>query len=344
MAQYKIVEITSVAFVAGKIGTPIAKAAYPVLAPARAVEKTNMIASAALIGRSYRDRSLPGSRYTEITFGVYLTNSPADQAPYWGPLLRACGAGETTAGTTPNIAALYKFSNNVHMIDEDTPGATDPIDIYFNEDGEERMLTNCVGNCVITFDSQGLPQVQFTFVGLVDDSVATATTSSAQEAAAAALTDPGQPVPSYGQGITVQIASATALSDLVIANWSCDWARNPQRPPDNNGAFGYGAPYLGGSSNPPTLKFRVLRRELTLYDWWGAFLNGDLITFKGLHNATGGVGKTVKYGFRGRIGSDPEPVEAEGRLAYDLTLHQDSTSGNEFFIGVQSTADHTYPF
>ena len=344
MAQYRLLMNTLVAWAAGTKASPITLASYPVLDPTRLIERTQMIAGSELVGAEHPGRSLAGARMAQIEFGCRLTDSPTDDAPYHGAPLRACGMSEALGGTTPNIAYLYTASRNLHLVDENTPGDTDPLDIYINEDGEQRGLLDCVGNVVFSADPENALLARFSMMGLLDDGIADATTCGAEETAAAALTEPNTPIAAYGQGITVQIASASALTDLVIRQWEINLNRAAKVTKDTNGTFGYSRPYLGSQTAAPTLTFPVLRRELTNYNWYNALLNGDKITFKGIHNPDGGMGKTITYGFRGYLSQDPNPTEIDGDAVVTLTLQQSLTAADAFYIGWKSTTDHSYPF
>lgn len=99
-----------------------------------------------------------GGTLRSMTFDVELKGSggAVDDVPEFGPLLRACGFGETI-----NAAADVQYA----------PVSTghESITIYYFQDGIRHTLVGCVGNVSFNLETGALGKMSFTFTGhLVD--------------------------------------------------------------------------------------------------------------------------------------------------------------------------------
>lgn len=92
--------------------------------------------------------------YTTLSFGVELASSgTAGTAPAWGPLLQACGFGETiSAGTSVTYAPVSTGFKSCTL--------------YFHIDGLLHKLTGARGTVSFSLAPGGLPLMNFTFTGL----------------------------------------------------------------------------------------------------------------------------------------------------------------------------------
>ncbi len=95
-----------------------------------------------------------GGTLRAITFDVELKGSggAVDLPPEFGPLLRACGFGETI-----NVAADVQYA----------PVSTghESVTIYYFQDGIQHILTGCVGNVSFNLEAGALGKMSFTFTG-----------------------------------------------------------------------------------------------------------------------------------------------------------------------------------
>lgn len=98
--------------------------------------------------------TIPVDVHSVATFKVELAGSgAAGTAPGWGPLLRACGVAETVSAGT---SVLYNPISD----------AFESVTTYLNIDGTLYALIGARGNCDITVNASGIPQLEFTFTGL----------------------------------------------------------------------------------------------------------------------------------------------------------------------------------
>lgn len=100
------------------------------------------------------DVSIHVAPYTTLSFGVELASSgTAGTAPAWGPLLQACGFGETiSAGTSVTYAPVSTGFKSCTL--------------YFHIDGLLHKLTGARGTVSFSLTPGGLPLMNFTFTGL----------------------------------------------------------------------------------------------------------------------------------------------------------------------------------
>lgn len=93
-------------------------------------------------------------QYSELSFEVEMAGAgAAGTAPKYGPLLKACGMGETL---TPAVSAVYA----------PVSGGEVSASIYFRMDGREHKLLGCLGNVEARIVAGRLPVYAFTFIGL----------------------------------------------------------------------------------------------------------------------------------------------------------------------------------
>lgn len=98
--------------------------------------------------------TVPVGLFARIGFRVELRPSgTAGTAPAWGPLLRACGVRETIVAST---SVTYAPRTEGH----------ESATIHFWLGGTRMVLLGCRGTCVLRFQAQGIPYLEFTFTGL----------------------------------------------------------------------------------------------------------------------------------------------------------------------------------
>jgi hypothetical protein len=98
--------------------------------------------------------TIPAGLYSRIKFKVEMEPSGvAGTAPAWGPALRACGVAQVIA---PGVSVTY----NPIPVNEES--AT----IYFGYGGTLHKIPGARGNVKFMIDAQGIPYLEFDFMGL----------------------------------------------------------------------------------------------------------------------------------------------------------------------------------
>lgn len=91
--------------------------------------------------------------WREISFDVEVSGaSAAGTAPPYGPLLRACGLGQTIVASTSVTYAPVS-------------AAFESVTIYANKDGMQYKMTGCRGSVALVFENEGIPVYRFSFIG-----------------------------------------------------------------------------------------------------------------------------------------------------------------------------------
>lgn len=97
---------------------------------------------------------LLANQHVEITFDVELAGSgSAGTAPAWGPIMRACGLGETIVASTSVTYAPVSSS-------------FESCTIYFDNDGVNHKILGCRGTFSINAEVNAIPVISFTMTGL----------------------------------------------------------------------------------------------------------------------------------------------------------------------------------
>jgi hypothetical protein len=93
--------------------------------------------------------------HSRLTFTVDLQGSgSAGTAPAWGPLLKACGFGETV---NAGVDVTYALKS-------DTPFSS--LTLYMYLDGELHEVNGARGTVTLDLSKEALPKMNFTFTGL----------------------------------------------------------------------------------------------------------------------------------------------------------------------------------
>jgi hypothetical protein len=155
-----------------------------------------------------------GGRLVQFTCVAEVKGSgAAGTAPEIGPLMRACGLGETVVPAT-SVA----YSPVSQSLESGTA--------YIYEDGKRIIVTGCRGNVSFSAGAGGKMMANFTMQGHV-----------------AAQTDEALPTPTYDSTIPPVFVGATFTIDsfaATIGNLSFDLANVLATPDDVNSADGYG--------------------------------------------------------------------------------------------------------
>jgi len=98
----------------------------------------------------------------EVTFEVELAGSgAAGTAPAWGPVLRACGIGETIVASTSVTYAPVSSS-------------FESCTLYFFNDGIRHKITGARGTFTINCEVNAIPTIEFTMIGIFNSPTDTA--------------------------------------------------------------------------------------------------------------------------------------------------------------------------
>lgn len=96
---------------------------------------------------------IPSGGFVKISFEVEAAGSAAaGTAPAYGPLLKACGMGETIVGATSVTYAPVSTEGSVSM--------------YMYIDGRLHKILGALGTCKLAFNAGKVPVYQFSFIGL----------------------------------------------------------------------------------------------------------------------------------------------------------------------------------
>lgn len=167
MTSIGISRKTSVAWITGKIGTPVGVATYRVQDLTPDIEKAIVLAETSMVGKFQNAPARAGGRFVEFGFTTELRGSDtADTPPPDGIMLRACAFKETVNGTSPNEGFKYVLGDQLLL--SGTPvGVLEPLDFEIYQHGLYRKADNCVGSVAINFIAGAIPTFNWNFRGQV---------------------------------------------------------------------------------------------------------------------------------------------------------------------------------
>lgn len=182
-----------------------------------------------------------GGSLAKISFPVELKGSgTAGTAPEIGPLLRACGLGETVVAST---SVTYRPVSTNH----------ESLTIYWYEGGRKRhILTGCRGNATMRVSAGGVPFIDFEFTGHVSDP-----------------TDQTQPTPTINATVpraALSMAITVGGVSVVVRDWSVGLNNTIAMPPSVSAADGYSEIQITG---------RKVGGEITLEAELASVINVD---------------------------------------------------------------------
>lgn len=241
-------------------------------------------------------------RLETVTFNVEIKGSgTAGTAPELGPLLRACGCGETIV---PATSVAYSPASTGHESGY----------MYYYRDGKLRKLGGIRGNFTSAFETGNTGKLSFTLTGHPVDEVDSAIITPVYDAIV--------PAPVIGAAFAVGGYSA------VINALNFDAGNTLAFPPSINAANGYGEILItrrdvNGSFDP----------EDTLVatnDWMGDFTGGTSMALD-----TGVIGATAGNQFRAQMPAiyyrDMAPGDRDGVRTLDATFGAVESAGDDDF-------------
>jgi len=241
-------------------------------------------------------------RLQTITFAVCLKGSgTAGTAPEFGPLLRACGLGETIVASTSVTYAPVS-------------SAIESCTIYYYEDGVRHILTGCRGTFVIECTAGDVPRVRFTMTGH--------TSNPTDNTAPTPTYDSTEPVGLVGIPFTV------GGDSLVVTQFNMDAVNNVAFNPSLSASDGYADIQItgrdpGGSFDPETV---LVATTPIIADFTGGVTQAISV---GSIGATGG--NIVDLDLPAAYYVEAAPSDREGVRAYEMAYKAAINTGNDEF-------------
>jgi hypothetical protein len=189
--------------------------------------------------------------YAGTLIGITITlrargSGAAGTAPEFGPLLRACGFGETLNASTSVVYAPVS-------------SGFESVTIWRYYDGKLRKYTGCVGNVSMSQDTGGFHVFTFNMVGHFSTE-----------------TDVSLATPSYDSTAPIAAIGGTFTFDsynAIINNLSWDMGNSISQAPDYNQSNGYGE--LRITDRNVTGSFDPEDVLVATYDFWAEFVGAS---------------------------------------------------------------------
>lgn len=247
-------------------------------------------------------KQIYGGRLLKVSFDVEIKGSgTAGTAPEFGPLLRACGIGETVA---PATSVTYAPASSNHG----------SCTIYLYRDGKRIILTGCRGNVSGNLDTGAQGKLSFSLTGHV-----------------AAETDTAMVTPSYDSTVPVPVLSAgfsVGGYSAVISKLAFDLGNTIATPPSINATDGYAAVQI--TARDVTGSFDPEDALVATKDWLA-----DLIAGTSRALTTGVIGSTAGNRYQLSMPAialrDVSPGDRDGVTTYDVTFGAAESSGDDEF-------------
>lgn len=235
-----------------------------------------------------------------LTFTVELKGSgAAGTAPEFGPLLRACGLGETISASTS--ATYAPVSSSIES-----------CTIYYYEDGSLHKMTGCRGNCNFDFAVGDVAKAVFTMTGhRADPTDATL---------ASPVYDSTNPI-----GL-INIPFTLGGDSLVVNGFNLDLANVIATPESLSATDGYSTVQItgrdpGGSLDPENV---VVSTTPLIADFTGGVLNAISIGSIG-----GTAGNKVDLDLPKAYYVDATNADRQGVRTYDMAYNAAINTGDD---------------
>ena len=242
-----------------------------------------------------------GGRLITMTFDAELKGSgtAVDAPPEIGPLLRACGFGETI-----NAASNVEYA----PVSTGHESAT----IYYFQDGIRYILTGCRGNVTFNLETGAIGKASFSLTGHI-----------------ASITDVALASPTYGTHVPVPLINVPftiGAYAAVINALTWDMSNTIAMPPDISATDGYAEIQLtqrdpNGSYDPEA--------ELIATD----DPHGDLTSDTAQAITTGVIGATAFNRYQVDMPAvyyrDISPGDRDGIRTYDLPFGMAESTGDD---------------
>lgn len=255
------------------------------------------------LGRPYFGNSeeLPVMEEAVIEFDVEIAGggTPLGTAPKWGPLMRACGFGETIVATT---SVTYN----------PVSAAFETVYIYAYRDGKLFKFAGCAGNMSFDYAAKRIPHWHFRFVGkyvtATDAAVASGSDFSAFQV-------PKASIPTWTGTLTIDAYAAkiAAISgDMQNQVSHAVWMNNET---------------IAITDRRPRGSITVEAVTLATYNYLTKIQGANLVALAFTHGTTSGNriainAPKVQY-------VDTEESEFEGALADRMNITFNPNTGND---------------
>lgn len=276
-------------------------------APDFGFDRLRMIQRPGIKGTLGPFQSVYGGALKAVRFDVELKGSgTAGTAPEIGPLLRACGLGETVVASTSVTYA---------------PVSTgfESVTLYFFEFGRVRhILLGCRGTLSINWTAGDIPFCSFEMIGRIGT-----------------VTDQAQPDPTFNQtvpkGVLGMDAQIGGVSGLVVQNFMLDAGNQIEVPANLNDSEGYGNVLM--TDRDPTMTLQRHAELVATADPWNDLKNSTERAF-----VSGSLGSTAgniinlnadQMHYRDIAPGESENVRTEN---YTFGLHESSAGDDQFEI------------
>lgn len=270
-------------------------------------DRLRLISRPGLKGTLGPYQSVYGGALKAVRFEVELKGSgAAGTAPEIGPLLRACGLGETIVASTSVTYAPVS-------------SGFESVTLYFFEFGRVRhILLGCRGTLRIGWTAGEIPVCSFEMIGRIGT-----------------VTDQSQPAPTYNQtvpkGVLGMDAQIGGVSGLVVQSFELDCGNQIEVPANLNDAEGYGNVLL--TDRDPTLTLGRQAELVATIDPWNDLKNSTARAFvSGSLGAT--AGNIIDLNAPQMHYRDISPGESENLRIENFTfgLHESSSGDDQFAI------------
>lgn len=238
-------------------------------------------------------RGVPNVRHYEATFRCPLKGrASAGLAPEATALLRACGLSETIVAST---SVTYQ---GVSLLSSQE---TITLDVY--KDGKRWRLAGAVGNLVAEVRRDGIPYIDFSFLGKYAAPSDTALLASPPYVA----TSPPQPV-----GATLTLMSQT----MIATGWQFNLGNEIKLRQDITDATGWGHGYI--ANRDPVISIDPEDELVATFDFLQRLTDGTLGEFVGSIGSA--AGNIIRLRAPAVQITDAPYADREGLLTRNLTL------------------------